>query len=303
MSLHGLKMQGLSLRSFAASCPKSSPFFSVRAEHEVLSCDAGWALISVLWVVSILAMLAAATQMLTITSYRSEAHAADRARISAALDGAVARAILGISDARIERRWRVDSQPQTFSFAGYSLRVSVQDELGRFDLNLVDESVLRQLLRGAGTDEATSEALSDRILDWRTKADSDLSRLHGATDSAYVAAGLPWHPRHGPFQSVAELQLVLGMTPALYASLRPSLTVYSHNPSIDPEIAPRSALLALFLGDATKADAIIRLRDVSPSDATDAAVSRPGLLNPDMPLVGLPLDIRADTYVGRAHYE
>src|SRR5690242_5049277 len=139
MSSSGPRMRGRSRLNSAGNSLKSSPFLSVRAEHRALSRDGGWALISVLWVVSILAMLAAATQMLTVTSYKGEAHAADRARISAALDGAVARAILGISDARIESRWRVDGQPEGFVFAGYKIRVSVQDELGRFDLNLADE--------------------------------------------------------------------------------------------------------------------------------------------------------------------
>lgn len=274
---------------------------NARAENR---SDEGWALVSVLWVVSILAMLAAATQMLTVTSYRGEAHAADRAKIGAALDGALTRAVVGISDARIEQRWRVDGTPQFFSFAGYTMRVSVQDELGRFDINLVDDTVLRQLLRQVGVNEATSEVLSDRILDWRTKSDSSLSRLHGATDADYAAAGLPWHPRHGPLQSVSELQLVLGMTPALYARLRPVLTVYTHNPSIDPQVAPREALLALFLGDTAKVDALMRLRNAPLSDELNQSPStRPGFLNPQMPLVGLPLAIHVDTYVGRAHYQ
>lgn len=277
---------------------------SAHAEHSDINGEDGWALVSVLWVVSILAMLAAATQMLTVTSYRGEAHAVERARIGAALDGAISRAIVGISDERVDHRWRVDGKPQRFSFSGYVIRVAVQDELGRFDLNLVDESVLRQVLLESGVGEDASEVLTDRILDWRTRTDSTLSRLHGATDADYAAAGLPWRPRHGPFQSIDELQLVLGMTPAIYARVRPALTVYSHNPSIDPQVATREALLALFLGDTMKVDTLLRQRDDSSTDETNGGPStRPGLLNPQMPLVGLPMEIHSETYVGRAHYQ
>ena len=277
---------------------------SGHAEQVDLTAESGWALVSVLWVVSILAMLAAATQMLTVTSYRGEAHAIERARIGAALDGAISRAIVGVSDERIDRRWRVDGVSRDFPFSGYRIRVAVQDELGRFDLNLVDEAILRQLLRQTGASEETTEALTDRILDWRTRTDNALSRLHGATDADYEAAGVPWRPRHGPFQSVDELQLVLGITPAIYARIRPALTVYSHSPSIDPQVAPREALLALFLGDTTKVDMLMRQRDASSTDETNAdAGTRPGLLNPQMPLVGLPMEIHADTFVGRAHYQ
>ncbi len=266
--------------------------------------DSGWALISVLWVVSILAMMAAATQMLTVTSYRIEAHAIERAQIGAALDGAVMRAVLGVADARIEQRWRVDGAPQTFSFGGYTMRVAVQDERGRYDLNLVDDVSLRQLLRDAGTEGPTTDILADRILDWRTRSDSSLSRLHGATDADYAAAGLPWHPRHAPFQSVEELQMVLGITPAIYARLRPALTVYTHQPSIDPEVAPRQALVALFAGDTGKADALMQLRNAPSADQGEPGPSsRPGLLNPQMPLVGQPFEIHAEMAIGHAHYE
>jgi len=279
---------------------------SVRASGRVnagwFGDDRGWALISVLWVVSMLAMMAAATQVLTVTSYRSERSAIDRAQIEAALDAAVARAILGIADARIEQRWRVDGVPQTFSFNGHAIRVTVQDELGCFDLNAIDAPTLRQLLSQSGADESASEVLGDRILDWRTKSDGELSRLHGATDAQYASAGLPWHPRHGPFQSVAELQMVLGMTPAIYARIRPALTVYTNNAEIDPQIAPREALLALFDGDAGKVDAAMRQRN-APSTAQDEGgpSSRPGLLNPAMPLGGRAFEVKAQ-WGSRPHY-
>ncbi len=143
-----------------------------------------------------------------------------------------------MSDTRMNKRWRVDGTPQSYPFGGYAISVRVQDERGRYDLNVVDDATLRELVHEAGVEEPTVEALTDRILDWRTKSDGSLSRLHGATDADYATAGVPWRPRHGPFQSVDELQLVLGLTPAIFARIRPALTVYTDAPQIDPQIAP-----------------------------------------------------------------
>jgi len=220
--------------------------------------EGGWALVSVLWVLSILAMLGAATQLLTLTSARAERHTWERMRIQAILDAGVTRAIVGIADARIEKRWRVDGTPHPFDFEGARMSVSVKDELGRIDLNAADGSLLRQLLRTAGLSSGDVDRLADTILDWRTA--NAFSRLHGATDADYANAGLAWRPRHGPFQTVDELGLVLGMTPALLKRLRPALTVYSKHPSLDPGVAPREALLAYYPDQPERVDQILRDR-------------------------------------------
>src|ERR1700734_4439784 len=88
----------------------------------------GWALVSVLWIVSMLAMLAAATQTLTVTSYKTERRAEDMARADADLGAAVVRAASGIADPDLNHRWRVDGIAQSFGFDGATLHVAVQDE-------------------------------------------------------------------------------------------------------------------------------------------------------------------------------
>ena len=52
-------------------------------------------------------------------------------------------------------------------------------------------------------------------------------------------------PTNAPFEAVGELQRVLGMTPALMASIADSLTVYSRQRGINPATASRDVLLAL----------------------------------------------------------
>ena len=98
---------------------------------------------------------------------------------------------------------------------------------------------------------------------WRSPAGLDM--LNGGTDDDYRAARLSYMPRHGPFQSVGELKLVLGMTPELFAKIRPALTVYSRRASFDSSIAPAAALLALYPDDPGKVDAILRARESDPN--------------------------------------
>jgi general secretion pathway protein K len=168
------------------------------------------------------------------------------------------RAILALDDARAGSRWRIDGVPYPFSFDGVNMTVSVQDEDGKFDLNDADDDTLSPLFVSVGVDSNTATVLADRIVEWRTeKTSDDAHTLHGGTDADYAAAGLAWRPRHGDFQTVAELQLVLGMTPAIYQRVRPALTVYSRNDSPDEDLAPRLVLNAIYPGNPGQVEKIL----------------------------------------------
>lgn len=193
-----------------------------------------------------LAMMAAAIEALTVTSARFEHRALDRESLEADINAGIARAILGISDPRTAVRWRVDGTPQSFRFNGDTIVVAVQDEHGRIDLNVADASVIKQLLLWAGVASSDADALVAAIVDWRTPlSDAESQPAQPTTDQAYAAAGRSYRPRHAPFQTVEELNLVLGMTPALYARIAPDLTVYSRSDNVDLTIAPPDLVSAL----------------------------------------------------------
>jgi general secretion pathway protein K len=210
--------------------------------------ERGWALISVLWTTAMLGMMAAATQDLTVTSVRTERRALTRAHLDADLDAATVRAIVALDDTRPGSRCRIDSQSFPFTYDGVTMTITVQDEDGKYDLNEADDDTLAPLFQSVGVDSKTSSILADRIVEWRTEANSDDTHtLHGGTDADY--AGVPWKPRHDDFQSVSEVRLVLGMTPQIYERVRPYLTVYSRNDSPDEDVAPLYVLNALYPGN------------------------------------------------------
>jgi general secretion pathway protein K len=229
-------------------------------------------LLSVLWGLALLAAIATSFLSSGSTSYRLARNALEAAEVDLAAEAAINRAVLGLLDQNPQTRWRTDGVPRVVDFEGLRMQIQVQDELGRIDLNNADGTLLIGLFRSIGLDAQAASALVDKILDWRDAG--TLKRLNGAKDPEYRAAGLAYRPRNGPFQSVDELKLVMGMTPELFGRVEPALTVYSGRPSIDPQVATPEALRALPTMDAQKVAALVALRSGQPSMAAIPLIGR-----------------------------
>jgi general secretion pathway protein K len=140
--------------------------------------------------------------------------------------------------------WAADGLVHVWDEDGMRLAASAVDESGKIDLNTVPDALLNSLLQTAGqVDADTAARLVDVIDDWKDA--DDFRRPNGAEAAEYQAAGLPYKPANAAFETVADLQRVLGMTPALFARLADSLTVYSGAPGISPQFASRTVLMAL----------------------------------------------------------
>lgn len=244
---------------------------------EPLRSERGWALVAVLWTLAILSMMAAASEALTVASARVTHIAYDNARIDADVHAGVVRAILALDDPRISARWRVDGTPQKFTFDGLAMSVSVQDTAGLIDLNVADEATIQGLFVSAGVPLDAAKKLVANISDWREPigSDEDPSRKQGTTDAQYTAAGLGYRPRHNPFQTVDEVKLVIGMTPALFARVASALTVYSRDSDVDEDTAPVIVLNALYPGDTNKVAQAIATRN-NPQPQAGGNASPPG---------------------------
>jgi len=215
-------------------------------------------LVTAIWGVGLVSIVAVSLLSTSHVSYRLARHAVEAARADALAEAGLNRAILALLEPQFDRRPRTDGVAQRLTFESSSLLVSIQDELGRIDLNQADGSLLVNLFQSVGLDFQSASSLADKILDWRDSA--SLKRLNGAKEPEYRAAGLPYRPRNGPFQSVDELKLVMGMTPDLFRRVEPAVTVYSGRQFVDPQVAPREVLLALPSMDADKVDSLIQSR-------------------------------------------
>jgi len=204
----------------------------------------GVALVLVLWAITLLAVIAGNFAF----SMRSEAQIArnlvSSAQVRALADAGIQRAWLELMKPPADPlRWQANGSAHEFTFQGGVIRVVLEDESGKIDLNSTSDALLKGLFVSAGLSEDASASLLDAVLDWR---DADkLKRLHGAEEEDYRAAGKSYGPSDAPFETVDELQRVLGMTSELYRKLAPALTVYSKQPGVNTAVASREVLLAI----------------------------------------------------------
>lgn len=103
----------------------------------------------------------------------------------------------------------------TCSLGGMSFQVRREEERGKVPLNQSDPSRLREAVErvlGPGAEPIQVDRVVDAVLDWQDQ--DTMKRLHGAETEDYLRLGLP-PPADGPFTSLCELRLVVGVTPEI----------------------------------------------------------------------------------------
>jgi general secretion pathway protein K len=206
--------------------------------------QSGIALVLALWITVLLTVLASGFAF----SMRSEAlatrNAVSLARARAVADGAVERTAFELSRPRIADAWAADGQPHRWNDGDAAIVATAVDEAARIDMNSSPDALLKNLLMSTGgLDDATAGGLVDAIDDWRDP--DDLRRPNGAELPEYKAANLKYGPANAPFETVAEVARVLGMTAPVFRRIAPLITVYSHQKGINPQTASREVLMAL----------------------------------------------------------
>jgi general secretion pathway protein K len=193
----------------------------------------------VLWVLALLAVVIvgftsdARTELLLARNHYASASA------RAIADTGVSFAILGITDPSPQTQWHADGRARELSYGGGSIRVAVQDEAGKIDLNFAPPELLAGLLKTLGLADNEAAGIAQSIDRWR--------RAHGSDSDAQSGAvsGLPRRQQDEAFRAIEELRLVPGVTRSLYDRMAPFITVYSGVPDIDPLTAPAEVLRSL----------------------------------------------------------
>lgn len=185
------------------------------------SRQGGFALLIVLWSLVLIGFL---ITRLTATG-RDEIAIARNIRQNAVLqaeaDGAIAEAAFHLRDH--SALWAADGQPHVLERSGLTLQIAMRDEAGKINPNRATPDLLQALLAAIGADPQQAARVAGAIVDWRSDHTGSLpDKL-----AAYRAAGLAYGPPQAPFRSLAELGLVLGMTPDVLARLTPHFSVYS----------------------------------------------------------------------------
>ena len=202
--------------------------------------ERGFALIVVLWALLMLGLIA--------VSFTRDLHSQlggvrlqrERAIADAALDGAVAAAVYALAEPGGPHRPRLDGTPWPVTVGDTAVTVSVRGEAGYIDLNAAADALLQGMFEANRVSPDAAARLVGAIADWRDA--DDLPRADGAEAPNYRGLGPPSRPRNQPFETVDELRLVAGMTPALYRRVAPLLTVHSKLADIDQRVASAAVL-------------------------------------------------------------
>lgn len=213
----------------------------------------GFALIAVFWIVMVVGLFAAIVASRTGFDLDRGGWAVGMGKARAAADGAVEEAafqLVGRINAGTPVLNLRDLADFEVTIDEVPVRVTVEDEDGKIDLNGAQPELLALLIQAVMRDNkglATEDAatLADRIADFRDI--DNLRRLRGAEDPEYLAAGMAAGSKDAAFDTIGELGQVLGVTPALTEAVSPYVTVYNGRSQFDPEAGPLS-LKALSLG-------------------------------------------------------
>jgi general secretion pathway protein K len=200
-----------------------------------------------MWALSILIVLSLGFGAAISGHMKTTRNAIDNARAEALADAGVQLVVLDLSGWRMrtvrEARFSRDGRPARCSLGnGDWLAVAVEDEVGKVDLNAADDRLIAAALRAAGMGEDAAAAHAQRILDYRDS--DDVRRPLGAEAPEYQDQGRPG-PKNRPFDTIEEVEQVLGSTPGLADALRPYATIYSGQVTVDSNFASRQ--LAAFL--------------------------------------------------------
>jgi len=127
--------------------------------------------------------------------------------------------------------------PESFTtkLAGVRLRILVQDEAGKADLNTATPELLTRVFIFAGAQTTEAQNLADRVVAFRSqqRSPSEVTQIRQPT------------AKNGRFKSVTELLQIPGVSEQMFLNMRRYITIHSGLKGIDPDVTAPELLQAL----------------------------------------------------------
>ena len=218
----------------------------------------GLALVLVLWVLSLLTIMAGSFALSMRREASIVAGIKNNAQAMAVAESGIAMAEMMLLNTDQNKRWRADGSIYEIRSADAKVRVRLLSETGKIDINKADQTLLQGLMASAPVDEEQQTRLVSAILDWRDK--DDLVHIDGAEKKEYKDAELSYQPRNKPFQTIEELQLVLGMNASVFLWIEPLITVYSGQQQVTAQLATKEVLQVIPGLDSEMVDSYLAAR-------------------------------------------
>ncbi len=212
--------------------------------------DQGFALLIVVW---FLVLIGTISTYLLVNG-RAETAIAHNIRAAASAealaDAGIARAAFNQADPEISRRWPLDGKAHLVTLPGGEISIRLEDENRKINPNLASDVLLAALLQACGLEHGVARRLGAAMADW-VSPDGPAREL-GAKLEQYLAAGRRYGPPNAPLETLDDLNLVLGMTPAIFASIRPYLSIHTEADLPDLRNAPPTIRRAVALASIQK---------------------------------------------------
>jgi general secretion pathway protein K len=234
----------------------------------------GIALLMVLWVLTILMVIALSFSFMARTETQSTVSYKEGIERKFLAEAGIERGIMEVFYRNINKDqalvlegsevWKIDGTPYTEQLGDGNYTVKIIDESGKLNINTVSDILLKNLLTGLGIEEDDADIIVDSFMDWKDL--DDLHRLHGAEDDYYQSLQNPYEAKDDQFDTLEELLLVRGMTPGiLYGEgerkgIIEFLTVHSGTNRININAAPKEVLMSIPGMSSEFADTIIDMR-------------------------------------------
>lgn len=209
----------------------------------IRSPQSGLALVIVLWVLTLLTLMAGSFAMTMRRDNSVSLALKNNAEALAQAESGIILAQFMLAQTEPELRWQADGTVYRLLKPDSEVRIRILSEAGKIDINTSNETQLAALLAAVVKDDWEQQRLLNAILDWRD-ADDD-TRTLGAERRQYQMARLSYGPSNQAFQTLEELQLVLGMNEAIFTAIQPFITLYSGQAEVNINTASPELLSLL----------------------------------------------------------
>lgn len=194
------------------------------------SNERGVALVMVLWVLTLMTLIVTEfaysmrVESLSVRNFKDEAKARELAR--AGINLAFAELMRDYAMVFLDKDGNTSfakrqggaltilPSKRSLDLDGRNIDYTITDEGGKINLNSASRDTIVSILKNTGVTGAERDIIADSIIDWRDEGHE--YHLNGAEDDYYLSLPQPYGAKDGPFDTVDELMLVRGVTPAIF---------------------------------------------------------------------------------------
>jgi general secretion pathway protein K len=227
-----------------------------------VNTENGVALLMVLWVITILMVMAMSFSLLTRTEAKSTVFFRDGVQKKLFAEAALERATMEIYHRQTYRNQtvilegnevvRIDGMAYNGSIGTGRYVFRLFNESGKINLNMMGTGsgrILNNLLVNLGIAKENADIIVDSILDWIDT--DDRHRPNGVENDYYQSLPNPYKAKNGRLDTLEELLLIKGMSPDILFGTKEQkglihfVTIYSSTRSVNINAAPREVLMAM----------------------------------------------------------